>query len=151
MWNLDEHGVAMRRDDPRILRIKAVRNLKADARNPWGLCEAEGDLDQVTGAGAGSRQCLAHAGRGARGALGLDLHVLLEHHPPWVGGGGRRIGGRLSRLCFHGRRRRRHRRTVVCPSYFDPYDMGGSMLNGCVPSSAVGRIDASNLAVSSTS
>jgi hypothetical protein len=57
----------------------------------------------------------------------------------------------LRRLCFHGRCRRRYRRTVVCPSYSDPYDMGGSMLNGCAPSSAVGRIDASNLAVSSTS
>jgi len=92
-----------------ILCIEAIRNLKADTRNPWGLYEAEGDLDQVAGAGAGSRQCLAGAGRGARGALGLDLHVLLEHHPPWVGSGGRRIGGRLRRLCFQGQRRRCHR------------------------------------------
>jgi hypothetical protein len=35
--NLDEHGVAMRRDDPRIRRIKVVSNLRADARNPWWL------------------------------------------------------------------------------------------------------------------
>ena len=51
--NLDEHGVAVRREDLRIPRIKAVRNMEADTRNCWGICEAEGDLDLEAGAGAG--------------------------------------------------------------------------------------------------